>query len=466
MAKEIKKNNRDSLIVFGGKHQDETLYYLPGKKKIKMTACNTINLIYNKKIPPLVDMVISGQGESPLRFINEKLGDYLKKKEKFYIEEFKKSFLLDKKDFELLEGEAILGLINKNKINLIHTRGNPFPVSKFGSPYQFFPIRTRNNIFLKKDGTPKLSTNLITTRGCKNRCIYCSESILLNKYVHQEYDIVDNTLERVLEDIRLGTESIFFDDSIFFMGNLEKILNFSNKLLEKKILAKKELNKKNSNLKEIKESQKSFLYRLKDFEYAVQFCIEDIVREPDKKYVLKTLKRLKKSGCSYIYTGIESLDDKVMKNVQKFKRNENEIYSNWFEKVNSALEMFKQAKINVGASLLFGIPGETYKTIDNTINLTKKLIQEKKLYLVSPNLCSYHPRTELTRRDKMIEKLDYIKIPKRKDSTLSFFEEASEKHLSRVLNKEMILHIKKRLKELENLNSNTIEKTINEKKKR
>jgi radical SAM superfamily enzyme YgiQ (UPF0313 family) len=246
-------------------------------------------------------------------------------------------------------------------------------------------------------------------------------------------------------------------------GNLEKILEFSRRLIGEKRIASSKISEENYPFIQ-KDSDKKFLRRLNEFEYAVQFCVEDIVKEPNKEYALETLRRLKESGCTYIYTGIESLDDQVMKNVQKFRQSQNNIYHNWFEKVNCALELFQEAELRVGASLLFGIPGETYTTIDNTINRTKTLLAENKLYLVSPNLCSYHPGTQLTKTDCVINNLDYVNIPKVEDSLMTFFEEASEGHLSKTLNREMVEYIRNRLGELKNLNLNTIKDTQNGKR--
>ena len=455
MARLIKSQNPETLIIFGGKHQDETLNYSPISNSYKIESCNSLSLVHQNKIPPLVDIVISGEGEYLIKFIVEKLGQYLFIRKNFNLKDFLKYISKHQDVVEKLPGNSVIGMIIDGKINLFHTSCQPTSLFDFCSPYTFFPIKTRNPIFNNKK-----TANIITYRGCKNSCIYCSESILLAQRNPKNINRVERTLERVIENINLGAEAAFFDDSIFFNGDLGKIQEFSNRLIKEKKDAEKIFLERNVQPLDIKKND--FLRRLIDFEYAVQFCVEDVIKEKDKEYVSKVLNDLRESGCSYVYIGIESLDDKVMQNVQKFRKKENrEIYNSWFQKVDSALDLFNESKIRIGASLLFGIPGETYKTINTTIKRTKIFINKRKLFLISPNLCTYHPGTLLTQKDKMISKLDYITIPKENDSLMSFFEEASPKHLSKVLNRKMIEYIREQIQvNIPNLNSNTIEDTL------
>lgn len=458
MAREIKRYNPDTLIVFGGKHQDETLSFNPSSSTYDLKSCNTLKLIHDKRIPPLVDIVVSGEGEYPIKFINEEIGKYFDLDSRFNLGRFLDYFSTRKSIIGTLGGQSIVGSIGAlGNIDLSHTNYQFNSPLDFGSPYAFFPIRTKNPIFVGKNGGVKFTTNIILSRGCKNSCIYCSEGAFLNK--RPVNDKVQKTLERVLQDIQLGSESAFFDDSVFFGGNFSKIQEFSSRLLgEKKAALQKQIKIKGVSL------DTNFLRRLNNFEYAIQLCVEDIVGEPNKEYVLKVLRDLKESGCSYVYTSIESLDDKVMRNVQKFKQKRNELYKGWFEKVDAALGLFREAEIRVGASLLFGIPGETMETIDNTLDRIKSLLADGKLFLVSPNLCTYHPGTPLTLKDKVIDELDYITpLELDKDSLVSF-EEASPGHLSKVLTPEMLNRIRCRLIELKNLNKNTIQDSLNEKK--
>jgi len=103
----------------------------------------------------------------------------------------------------------------------------------------------------------------------------------------------------------------------------------------------------------------------------------------------------------------------------------------------------------------FGMPGETKETINNTINKVRTLIEDGKLYLVSPNLCTYHPSTALTRLHKKIDTLNYITIPEIQEP-YDFFEEAVPNHLCKLLTIDTIEHIKTNVEKKWNvLNENT-----------
>lgn len=150
------------------------------------------------------------------------------------------------------------------------------------------------------------------------------------------------------------------------------------------------------------------------------------------------LRELASVGCTYIYIGIESLADEVANGIDKNKKKTDE---RWVDKTRCALQIAKSAGIRVGASVLFGLPGETGATVDCTIDEVGKLVDDGLLFIVSPNIATYHPATPLTKMDGMADKIDYISPAVETSPPYTFFEEAFKGVVSKRLTEDMIWHI-------------------------
>jgi radical SAM superfamily enzyme YgiQ (UPF0313 family) len=78
----------------------------------------------------------------------------------------------------------------------------------------------------------------------------------------------------------------------------------------------------------------------------------------------KLLKLMGFAGCKTIYFGIESGSDKILKNLKKGIK---------ASKIKKSIKLTKLAGINVGICIMTGCPGETQKTIDETLKLIYNL---------------------------------------------------------------------------------------------
>jgi len=142
------------------------------------------------------------------------------------------------------------------------------------------------------------------------------------------------------------------------------------------------------------------------------------------------------AGCTYIYFGIESLAPSIMAKVHK-----NLNQQAWADKVRAALELVKEAGIRTGASVLFGLDGETRATIDETIAGVATLLSDGLLDIASPNILTYHPATAITCEHNMQDKLDYDSLGTDIAPPYSYFEEAFPQVVSRELSEDDIWYV-------------------------
>jgi radical SAM superfamily enzyme YgiQ (UPF0313 family) len=100
---------------------------------------------------------------------------------------------------------------------------------------------------------------------------------------------------------------------------------------------------------------------------------------------------MKKAGCYYVFFGLESSDDVILKNIKK------RITS---DQIKKAVKWAKEAGLICVGSFIIGLPGETEQTVNKNI----KLAQELDLYSITFPIAVPFPKTAL--RD-MAEKHEY-----------------------------------------------------------
>jgi len=180
LAKEIKKRNKNVIVLMGGPH-------------FSLTAKNALELV------PEIDFIIKGEGEKPvLQFLdtleskgdlNNVLGLVFRNQKGEIIENPSKDFWIFDLDKEL-----------------------PFP----GPAWDLFDLKLYNKPI---DGTDIRSIGVLSGRGCPNICVYCANarSVLrlrspknfvdevefLNKeYGYKGFDFWDDTLTMVNSHVR------------------------------------------------------------------------------------------------------------------------------------------------------------------------------------------------------------------------------------------------------------------------
>lgn len=387
LAAQAKTHNPDILTVYGGPHVNEVA---------KPKVIEAMPQVYPFNEPNNdIDIIVQGPGEevipviveahdgngSPMDTIEYLLSDAGRQR---------LSELPGNSQVHVRDGEG--------KVHVLKTKSTPLDLSR----YPTMPRKLFGNVFDRygfscfyekgKDGKHRLlpSTSTMLHRGCLGRCIFCSEATTFNQ----------RTLEHIGTELTQlkdgGFEGVFFDDStISDHKDWPDLL----KLLKKVGLQYGSLNR---------------LDKLQDPEY---------------------VRALRAAGFVYQYCSFEQVADEVLKangkgqNVEKIERGVKNLHDNGIE---------------LGVSLLFGIPGETMDSIKRTIDFTAEQVGNGPVVAVSMSLASFHPGTPHTLRTpegkKMHQTMRFDCTPPNSGEPWNHFEEGQWFHPS-VLTEERVRFI-------------------------
>ena len=183
------------------------------------------------------------------------------------------------------------------------------------------------------------ATTMITSRGCPYNCIFCVSGNIKGFRIA--------SVERVCQEI----------DKIFDIGY--RALMFFDDLFT--------LNKKRLKIISDYLSDKGFLYRCFSHINSVDDTLCNILAD---------------SGCVEVGIGIESLDNQILKTVKK---------GFTVEKATKAIKLLLSYNIRVKTFFMLGLPGESYKSIDNM----KRWLHDVKPSDVDFSIYSPFPNTEI-----------------------------------------------------------------------
>jgi len=406
LAKTAKqKFGNDIFIVLGGKHATETIYYSKGE--INHHHGSATMLMQQGIIPQVFDLVVSGDGEEVIQKIGEVIGKEILNGNSI------KNFSSYKNDFESIRGNFILSWIDNAKIQTLVRQNNPLDYSSLPSPVSLFGTTSSFPVF-GKELTAHIYSDM--GKGCICSCFFCSEGSRINGPVVQSGSPADRLYQQLKDASEQGPSmSAFIEDSIILMG-LPKHLNELADRLEQNPL---------------------------NIVFGGQFTVDNLTNPK----IQEAIKRLKNVGLTYIYTGMETInEDKAMemsKNVHKGQ--------SWLERTEAAVSFVTNLGIKHGMSILWGL-GETAE--DRAYQLEVVTNWQNRFnnpVVVSPNWATQHPLFNQSN-------FDYTSWGTDKDSPylpyfVQLFGEASEKYklpktklpeiseLKRLLNKFEVLNI-------------------------
>lgn len=211
------------------------------------------------------------------------------------------------------------------------------------------PMPARELFALAKYKERDHETTMITSRGCTNRCLFCHRTRYGRRLRAWSLNRVINEINEIL--LSLGYKDIFFQDDVFCF-NKKRTKALCERIIEEGL-----------------EFQWNCNVRMSDF------------NSNDPEHV-NLVKLLKKSGCYRIFVGIESLSQKVLdKNNKKID----------ISTAQQFVNLFKENGIQVHASYVIGLPGDTEESVKATIEMAIKLNTD----LASFNRLFPHPGTPL-----------------------------------------------------------------------
>ena len=185
--------------------------------------------------------------------------------------------------------------------------------------------------------------HMVTSRGCPYRCSFCDRSVFGNKFRARSPEKVIEEIEFLIKNYKVK-EIKFYDD--LFTKDKERVHKICDLILKKKI----------------------------NISWSCSARVDSVD--------LNLLKHMKKAGCWQIDYGIESGNQEVLNKMKKGITLKQSI---------QAVKWAKQVGMKARAFIIIGMPGETRKSINDTIKFVKKL----KLDVVAFYAVMIYPGNEL-----------------------------------------------------------------------
>ena len=219
----------------------------------------------------------------------------------------------------------VKGIAYQEDGELIITEGRDFVKDLDAIP---FPSYDEFNLdeYLGLPETNERAAAIITSRGCPHRCLYCSASkFWKQKWRPRSAKNVLDEIEWLYKDYRVKN-FIFFDDN--FTVRKARAIEICQGIIER-----------NLNINWVAESHVTHINK-------------------------ELLSWMKKSGCYRIDYGVESGSPKILRNIKKGQT---------VEQIEKAFKLSHDVGIRPRAYLMVGNPGEDEVTINETIQLMKKI---------------------------------------------------------------------------------------------
>lgn len=168
------------------------------------------------------------------------------------------------------------------------------------------------------------------SRGCPNYCAFCSASYVQGRKIRYfPTNAIFDQLEYLTKDLKIK-EISFVDDG--FTTNIKMALEICNGIIERTL-------------------------KLSWFCNARADCLDE-----------ELVKKMKQAGCHQVYIGCESGNDQILKSVNK---------NITFKQLFNVSELVHKYDINLSVGFIIGLPGETFETVKESVDLAKALKPNK-----------------------------------------------------------------------------------------
>ena len=169
------------------------------------------------------------------------------------------------------------------------------------------------------------AAGIMTSRGCPYHCTFCDHRVFGSKLRHFSAEYTLSLIRHLVQNYGIK-DLMILDDN--FLINKKKLFEVCDGLIGEKL----------------------------DLTW---YCIAHVQSiSPDR------MAKIKRAGCWFIEVGIESGNDEILKQI---KKNTNKA------EIRKAVRMIKEAGIKVKGNFIFGFPGETPETLEETIDFALEL---------------------------------------------------------------------------------------------
>ncbi len=190
-----------------------------------------------------------------------------------------------------------------------------------------------------KTGLIGKNYQILTSRGCPNRCVFCM-NLILNQAVWR-----GRSPENVIEELVLAKKKYNIKSFTVRDDNFTQDMNRAERICEKLI----ELN------------------------FNIPWKCKAAVRADRVRSTL--LRKMKQAGCGSLTMGIESGDREIFPLVKKGES---------LDTIVAGVNMIKKAGIKVDATMVIGLINDSYKSVLKSIKFLKEINMKAHWYLALP----------------------------------------------------------------------------------
>ncbi|MDP3888621.1 MAG: radical SAM protein [bacterium] len=231
---------------------------------------------------------------------------------------------------EIMQGKKlqdISGIVyRKNKKIFRNPPRGPLDPDKLPLPARYLIEKGGTNKPYFSSGTRYFPWSpIITSRGCPFNCYFCNKNIFGHRFRPRSPEKVVEEIDHLVNTYKVKELDVYDDCFNSDIKRAEKILDL---IIERK--------------------------------YKLYLRFSNGIRAD--RITSKLLKKMKSAGTDYIAYGVESGDAEVLKKIPKGET---------LAQIRRAVRLTKEAKIPVIGFFIFGLIGDTKKSMQNTIDFAK-----------------------------------------------------------------------------------------------